>query len=230
MAEQSPFDRRNIEPPRMAHSQGLLDQLNLPPALVNFLYQYQRVIWVVVTGIVIIGISYAAYTSYQDQRFSRGQAAYDAAQRAGSDNRPQLEEVVRHYGATPSGIWARVDLALHDIRDGNLAEAISQFEIIRSQLDAKSPLKPLVLGKLGVLYENTENFNSALEVYRALGAQAGFEAEALRALGRVYEQQGNLPEALAIYEQYLAMTATGQELDDPVREMIEFRLNQLKNQ
>lgn len=230
MAEQSPFDRRNIEPPRMAPPSGLLDQLNLPPALVDFLHRYKRVIWLVVIGIVITGISIVAYTSYRDQRAARALSAYDAAQRAGSDNQVLLEEVVRQYGSTPSGLWARVDLALQNERDGNLEEAITRFETIRSRLGATSPLKPLVLGKLGTLYENTENFNEALEAYTALAALSGFEARAHQALGRVYEQQGNLTDAQAMYEQYLAMTTTGQEQHDPVQEMIEFRLNQLKNQ
>lgn len=230
MAEQSPFDRKNIEPPRMAHSPGLLDQLNLPPALVSFFQRYQRVIWLVVAGIVITGISIAAYSSYRDQRAARALSAYDAAQRAGSENRILLEEVVQQYGATPSGLWARVDLALQSEADGNIEEAITGFETIRSRLSTASPLKPLVLGKLGTLFEDIGNFNAALEAYKALGTITGFETEAYRALGRVYEQQGSLLEAQAMYEQYLAMTTTGQELNDPAREMIEFRLNQLKNQ
>jgi predicted negative regulator of RcsB-dependent stress response len=229
MAEQSPFDRKNIEPPRMAHSPGLLDQLTLPPALVSFLQRHQRVIWLVLAGIVITGVSIAAYSSYRDQRAARALSAYDAAQRAGAENRMLLEDVVQQYGATPSGLWARVDLALQSEADGNIEEAITGFATIRSRLSAASPLKPLVLGKLGTLFEDTENFTAALEAYKALGAISGFETEAYRALGRVYEQQENHLEAQVMYEQYLAMTATDQELNDPAREMIKFRLNQLKN-
>lgn len=230
MAEQSAFDRRNIEPPPMARSSGLLDQFNLPPALISFLYRYQRIIWMVLAGIVITGISIAAYSSYRDQLASRALSAYDAAQRAGAENRPLLEQVVEQYGTTPSGLWARIDLALLDEREGNLEAAISRFETINTQLSAKSPLKPLILSKLGVLYENTDNPNGALDVYGALTMQTGFEAEAHRALGRVHEQKGNLSEAAAMYEQFMAMTADGQGANDPAWEMIEFRVNQLKRQ
>jgi predicted negative regulator of RcsB-dependent stress response len=230
MAEQSAFDRRNIEPPPVARSSGLLDQFNLPPAVISFLYRYQRTIWMVLAGIVITGVSIAGYSSYRDQIASRALSAYDAAQRAGAENRPLLEQVVQQYGTTPSGLWARIDLALLDERAGNLEAAIAQFETINARLSTKSPLKPLILSKLGVLYENTDNANAALDVYGALTKQTGFEAEAHRALGRVHEQKGNLSEAAAMYEQFMAMTADGQGNNDPVREMIEFRFNQLKRQ
>ena len=230
MAEQSAFDRRNIEPPAMAHSSGLLDQLSLPPALISFLYRYQRIIWIVLAAIVIAGISIAGYSSYRDQLEARALSAYDAAQRAGAENRPMLEQVVEQYSTTPSGTWASIDLAILNEREGNLEAAISRFETINSRLSATSPLKPLILSKLGVLYENTDNSNGALDVYGALIMQTGFEAEAHLALGRVHEQKGNLSEAAAMYEQFMAMTANGHGSNDPALEMIEFRLNQLKRQ
>ena len=48
MADQSAFDRKQIETSAMSETTGILEQLNLPPAFVSFLRKNQRMLWAIV--------------------------------------------------------------------------------------------------------------------------------------------------------------------------------------
>lgn len=230
MAEQSTFDRKNIELKTLGPPMGLMEQFNLPPALITFIRRNQRAVWLVVLGCVVLAVAVSSYTSYRDYRAGKANAALDSALIAKQDRRPLLEAVVQEYGSTPSGLWAKIELALLDEKEGQQAKAITRLEEINAGLAAQSLLKPLVLGKLAALYENENQLDKALALYSELAGKEGFAIEAYRAMGRVNELLGKKAEAAAMYGKYLEATVTpaGQGKNDPVREMVQSRLNQLK--
>ena len=88
-----------------------------------------------------------------------------------------------------------------------------------------------MLSKLGALYENDKQLEKALASYTGLASMEGFAAEAYRAMGRIYEVQGKPAEAKSMYEKYMEKTAgpDGQPVKDPGRELVQIRLNQIKN-
>jgi predicted negative regulator of RcsB-dependent stress response len=230
MAEQSAFDRKNIELQTLAPPMGLLEHFNLPPAVIKFIRRNQRAIWTAVTGVVILIVAISAYTSYRQYRIEKAASALDAALVATQDKRQLLDKVVQEYGSTPSGLWAQIELGFLDEKEGQGAKAITRFEEINTALAAKSLLKPLVLSKLGALYENEKQFDKALALYSELAGRQGFAPDAYRAMGRVNEQLGKTEEAAAMYGKYLELTVVqgGEGKADPVREMVQSRLNQLK--
>ena len=230
MAEQSAFDRKNIELQTLGPATGLLEQFNLPPAAIKFIRRNQRTLWIVVVGCVTLAVAISAYSSYRQYRIVKAATALDAALVAKQDSRSLLEKVVQEYGATPSGLWAKVELGFLDEKEGQGAKAITRFEAINATLAPQDLRKPLVLGKLGALYENEKQFDKALLAYGDLALIEGFAPDAYRALGRVNEQLGKNAEAVAMYNKYLELTKpqVEQGKGDPVREMVQTRLNLLK--
>jgi len=230
MAEQSAFDRNNIKLQTLSHPMGLLEQFNLPPAAITFIRRNQRALWMTVAGCVIIAIAVSAYTTYHEYRVGRAAAALDAALIAKQDSRPLLEKVVQEYGSTPSGLWAKIELGFLEEKEGQRPRAITRFEEINAALAAQSLLKPLVIGKLAALYEDENQWDKALAYYTDLAGKEGFAADAYRAMGRVNEALGKNAEAATMYGKYLELTnpQDGQSKNDPAREMVQSRLNQLK--
>jgi predicted negative regulator of RcsB-dependent stress response len=230
MAEQSAFDPKKIELHSVSPGIGLLEQLNLPPKAIAFIRKNQRAIWLVVSLCVILAVAASAYSSYSEYRAGKAASALDAALAAAPDNRQLLENVAKEYGSTSSGLWAQIELAVIEEKEGQLPQVISRLAEINSGLAAESPLKPLILTKLAGLYENGRQYDKALAHYTELATNEGFAAEAYRAMGRINEQLGKKEAAAAMYTQYLetAGSSPGQGTTDPTREMIQYRLNLLK--
>jgi predicted negative regulator of RcsB-dependent stress response len=183
-----------------------------------------------VAGCVFLTVAVSAYTSYRHYRAGKAAAALDIALVAKQDSRALLEKVVQEYGSTPSSLWAKIELAFLDEKEGQRPKAITRFEAINTGLGVQSLLKPLVLGKLAALHEDENQFDKALVYYSELAGKEGFAPEAYRAMGRVNEQLSKSAEAAAMYSKYLELSPSqgGQQNNDPVREMVQARLNQLK--
>lgn len=231
MADHNAFDRNNPLLQPLGPPPGLLEQFNLPPAFIAFVRRNQRAVWLVLSLAMALIVAGAAFTTYRDYRATKAASALDAALNAKADKQKLLEQVATEYGSTPSGLWATIELAFLQEKEGQHSEAITRFEAINKRLSAKSLLKPLVLSKLGALYENDKQPEKALASYTELAGMAGFAPEAYRAMGRLYEMQGKPAEAKGMYEKYMEKTVgpDGQPVKDPVRELVQARLNQIKS-
>ena len=215
----------------MPPTEDLLDQLNLPPAVADFMRRNRRTIWTVVIIVVLLVVGIALYDSYRNYRISRAVEALDAAMLADKDQREQeLRQVIESYGATPSGLWARIELARLRQQGGDPGGAIGILEKIKSGLAQDDPARPLLLFNLGGLYEQEKKPDQALENYQELSTVKGFEAEAYKAMGRVYEGQGKREKAAEMYRKYLGLTGKNgpTQVADPERKLIEARLNRLQ--
>ena len=207
MANQSAFDPNHIKETAVSETSGLLDELNLPPAFIDFLRKNQRTLWFMVAVIAIVVTAVSLYGSYRTYRENKATAAMDAAMQADSDHQVDLlNKVVQDFTSTPTEHWARIELAQISIKNGKPAEAILQLQKVNKEVEAKNPLKPLVLFKLAGLYEETKNYQAALARYQELTAVSGFEADARYALGRVYAALHKNAEAVTAYQQYLSLT------------------------
>ncbi|HHL35686.1 MAG TPA: tetratricopeptide repeat protein [Desulfobulbaceae bacterium] len=207
MANQSAFDPNHIKETAVSETSGLLDELNLPPAFIDFLRKNQRTLWFMIAVIAIVVTAVSLYGSYRTYRENKATAAMDAAMQADSDHQVDLlNKVVQDFTSTPTEHWARIELAQISIKNGKPAEAILQLQKVNKEVEAKNPLKPLVLFKLAGLYEETKNYQAALARYQELTAVSGFEADARYALGRVYAALHKNAEAVTAYQQYLSLT------------------------
>ena len=233
MADQNVFSPENIKLQPLGPPPGLLEQFNLPPRAIAFIRRNQRQIWVAITVCAVIAVAVSGYTTYRDWQAGKAASALDAALAAKTDNRQMLEQVAREFSSSPSGLWATLELARLDENDNQPEKALARYQTIAAALSAKSPLKPLVLYKIGGLHEREKQLDKALAAFTQLAECPGFEAEASRSMGRVQEELGNKEQAASMYNRYLELTAVasapGQQAPlDPEREMVRFRLNRLK--
>jgi predicted negative regulator of RcsB-dependent stress response len=233
MAKQSSaFDLKHIEETAVVEPSGVLDQLNLPPALTDFLRKNQRIIWIVIAVVATVVTVVSLYGSYRTYTLNKAAEAFDQALMLdGAQKKTALVEVVEKYGSTPSATWSRVELARMDEKEGNLKGAIEILNEINAPLKTGNLLKPLVLVNLGGLYEQNNQPDQALVVYQELKAIKGFEPQAVNSLGRVYESKGDKKQAAAMFREYLNLTAVegkDPQQDDAVRTMVRAALNRLQ--
>ncbi len=232
MAKQdSAFDLKHIEEAAAVETSGFLDELNLPPAVTDFLRKNQRVIWLVVGVVATVVTVVSLYESYRDYTLNKAARAYDQSMLLDGEAKVSaLQQVVSEYSSTPLALWSRVELARIEQTDGKTAEALSKLVEIKGTLKDDDMLKPLVLMNIGGLYEQVKQFGKAVEIYKELQSFKGFDKEALHSLGRVYEAQGNKDEARAMYEQFLLLAAGDGPAagnTDPVKKMVQASLNRL---
>ncbi len=230
MSEPGTFDPNQLKLQPLGPPPGLLDQFNLPPKVVAFMRAHQRSLWAAFIAVIVLSLSWAGYDAYQNNRQQQAASALDAALRATEDKGGRLEQVSTQFAGTDAALWAKVEMALLAEREGQAAKAITQLEAINNELKAKSLLKPLLLGKLAGLAEREGKLDRALALYSELSAWESFAMEAFRARGRVSEQMGNKEEAIAMYSKYLELESAQsfQSGSNPVRELVQSRLNQLK--
>jgi len=230
--QQSAFDLKHIEETAAVETSGILDQLNLPQPLIDFLRKNQRTIWIVVGIVATVVTVVSLYGSYRNYTLKNAAKAYDQAlMLEGDQKKVALEKMADKYGSTLSATWSRVELAHMDQAAGDLAGAIDKFTAISSGLKETSLLKPLILVNLGGLYEQDKQPEKALSVYQELKNLKGFESAAVNSLGRVYETQGNNEKAAQMFQQYLTMTTregNAPQQDGPVRAMVRASLNRLQ--
>lgn len=101
-----------------------------------------------------------------------------------------MEKLLADYGATPSALWAEVELARLDEQAGKTEAAVSRYQAVLDKLKRDSKLEPLVLGKLAGLEENRKHWDAALGYLKRLEGIAGRAPDAALAMGRIYETQG----------------------------------------
>ncbi|PIE56001.1 MAG: hypothetical protein CSA34_06200 [Desulfobulbus propionicus] len=231
MAEQKAFDPNRSPFEKLHEPQGLLEHLNLPPKAVTFIRKHQRTIWVVVILLALTVTAVSLYTSYRERRIAKGAAALETAMAATADKDMQLQGVIDEYGSTPSGIWARIELARYHVEQGERQQGIAELEAVKKDLGADSSLLPLVLLNLGGLHEEEDKLNVAVAEYEELSRITGFSADAWFALGRVAEEQGKPQEAVSFYQKYLGVVANKQgSIPDSRQQMVEERIGRLQKQ
>lgn len=231
MNQQSAFDRQHIEESSTIQPPGLLEQFNLPPEVIAFIRKNQRTIWIVVGCIALIVVAVALYNQYSDYREQKAASAFTLAmQEKGAKKAESLVKMVEEFGSTPSGMWARIELAHLAAQEGKLDKAIQEFNGVKSEISAKDPLMPLVLYALGVYHEKNNAQAKALEAFKELIAYKGFEEDSYEAMGRIYEAQGQKDNAMEMYKKSLEHGAEGDLSSgaNPDREIIQAKINSLQ--
>ena len=222
MAEPNSAGRTPQEPPPLYHEAGLLEEFNLPPKAIRYLRAHQRQLWTIFGLALALVLVLAGIDSYRGHWLKKGAEALDAALHAESGQREQLEKLLADYGATPSALWAEVELARLDEQAGKTEAAVSRYQAVLGKLKRDSKLEPLVLGKLAGLEENRKHWDAALGYLERLEGIAGRAPDAALAMGRIYEAQGKKAEALAMYKKFVEATAISLEESgvDQRRQMI----------
>jgi predicted negative regulator of RcsB-dependent stress response len=231
--QQSSFHLKDLrESAHVEQHNGVLDQLDLPPAIVEFLQQNQRKIWTVVSIIAVVIIVASLYDSYRTYTLDKAARAYDAALLLeGNEQVAALNKTKEDFGSTPSAVWSQIQLAHLDQGAGKYKEAVARLEELNSDLKEDDLLKPLVMVNLGALYEQQQELDKAVAAYENLQQKEGFEELALSNLGRIYEEMGKKEQAVAMYQRYMSLKKQGEagpaSQNSLARDMVQASLNRL---
>ena len=228
MAGESPFEKKFVEESAKTDLPGVLDQLTLPPAFIEFVRKYQQAIKIAAIVITVVVIVWAIYDSYRTNRLEKsGSALYSGLQIDDNERSQALEKVIADYNGTPASTWAHVELAHTDMKNAQFSGAIEKYESIRTRVGTKSPLYPLVTYGIAQAFEAQEKFKEALAEYEGLKKTVGFEAISVFGMARIHEIEGRKDEALKIYEQYLS-SFTGAEQNNPDKVLIEEKIARIR--
>jgi predicted negative regulator of RcsB-dependent stress response len=231
--QQSSFQLNDLrENAHVEQHNGMLDQLDLPPGVVEFLQKNQRKIWTVVSIVAAVIIIAALYDTYRTYTLNKAAKAYDAALLLEEEQRATaLQKVEEDFSSTPSAGWSQIQLSRLDQEAGKYKEAVERLEALKGELGEEDLLRPLVLANLGALYEQNKQLDKAVAAYELLQKKEGFEALALNGLGRVYETMDKKDQAVAMYQRYMSLTEkkgeAGPAQNSLARDMVQASLNRL---
>lgn len=228
MASENAFNKRLTAETTMDKVEGLLEHFNLPPKAIAFIRRNKSIIKIILIAVIVAVVSGSLYKSYRERiREEASSALATAMQQTGSDQAEALRKVADTYGSTSSALWAKIELAHLDMKNGAYADAGTKYSGILGELKKASPLYPLVLFGMAQSHEADRKYPEAMSRYDALKNFKGFEHLAYTGMGRIEEMQGNIDQAIAVYNDFLMSIG-----DDPMlaqaKEEIQSKIARLK--
>jgi predicted negative regulator of RcsB-dependent stress response len=226
MAKEDIFEKEYVDERDKNNLEGLLEQLNLPPAAVKFVRDNKRMVQAGIAVLVIAVVAWALYGSYRDSQIKKSSEALFAAQElSGQQMLDKLAEVEKDFSGTDAGLWASINSAQELMKNGKMSEAQQKFTEIRADLKATSALWPLVTVGIAQSAEATGDFQRAVDEYGNLMGLEGYKDIGFLGSARVQELQGNVERALELYEQYLVELGPSAALQ---KVMVEEKIARLK--
>ena len=205
MAEDNTYLQKDILSKPLETTHGLLEEFNLPPKVIKFLRTNRNNIFYAIAAVMIAILAWSYYGHYVADR--NDQAAALLSQAVKQDNVEQravmFNKVVADYGQTGSATWAKIELGHLSFDRGDYDDAINRYQVVLDSLSSGSPLLPLVQYNLAQAFENKKSFKEALAAYLELTELNGFNGEAYLSLARIYEVQGVLAQAKAMYKKVI---------------------------
>ncbi len=198
MAQQhSAFSKKHIEEVTAA-KRTLLEELNLPPAVIKFIRENSTAIQAVLISIFLGICGWSYYDYYTTKKMNDAAALYSRAQQepTAAGRRQFMEKVVADYASTGAALWSRIALAHEKSSEDRLAD----LERIANDVKRDNPVYPLLQYDLARSYEMKNELDRALAVYKTLAEIPGFAAVSYLAMGRIYELKDDGAQAVAMYE------------------------------
>nr|MBF0221152.1 tetratricopeptide repeat protein [Desulfobulbaceae bacterium] len=226
MAKSDVFNKKHED--TLAHDKrAILEEMNLPPALITFIRSNSKNIKIVI-AVLFVGLlaweGFAKYSSVQREKSST--MLYDAISADDTAvQAEQLKELADKYASSGSAVWAQVELGHLALKDGKYQEAAGFYASALDNLSSKNPLYPLVQFSLAQAYENLADTVKAKQIYKELIEIPGFASEGHLGLGRIAEEAGDFKQALTQYQGYVNLPDVG---PGPTKDWVEGRISQLK--
>ena len=229
MSNQDLFSQKNITPIDPERKSDILDELNLPSKLKDFLRENARNLQIIAISTAVIVVGWILYGQYTDLQENKGASLLTTALQENSvDQKTQtLANVIEQYPRTSAAQWSSVELAHLDYQAARFQEAATRYETILEKLAGDSSLAPLVRLNLAQSYEELADYDKALGQYQLLKEVTGFSKEAYLALGRVYVLQNEPDSARRVYEEYL--NSLGEEPDPAIEDQVQAKLALLQS-
>jgi predicted negative regulator of RcsB-dependent stress response len=225
---ESAFNKRLTAESTMDKVEGLLEHFNLPPKAITFIRANQRIIQISLAILIAAVVIGSLYGSYRQKVREEAASALAKAMELQDDGKAEaLRKVAEEYSSTASALWAKVDLAHLDMKNGAFADAGEKYRKVLVDLKKDNPLYPLVLFGIAQSFEADKKYEEAATQYDLLKNIKGFEHIGYAGMGRIEESQGNIDKAIAIHNNFLLSIG-----DDPsfaqAREEITAKIARLK--
>jgi predicted negative regulator of RcsB-dependent stress response len=204
MAKEDIFEKEHVDEREKNNLEGLLEQMNLPPAAVKFVKENKRLVQAGIAILVIAVVTWALYGSYRDNQIKKStEALFSAQELSGQQMLDKLAEVEKDFGKTDAGLWAGINTAQELMKNGNMVEAQQKFSEVRNDITTASALWPLVTVGIAQSAEAAGDFQRAVSEYESLMDLEGYKDIGFLGSARLLELQGNSEQALELYESYL---------------------------
>ncbi len=204
MANESAFNKKLTAETNMDKVEGLLEHFNLPPKVIDFIRLNQRILQIAIVVIVLAVVFWSLYGSYRERIREEASTALSTALQSDKTGQAEaLRGVIEKYAGTSSALWARVELAQLDIKNGSYGDAAKKYTEILTDVKDSNPLYALVIFGLAQALEGEKRFAEATRQYDQLKNIKGYEQIAYAGMGRIEENEGNIDKAIAIYNDFL---------------------------
>ena len=222
--EHSAFTKKYVEEVSPS-KRTLLDELNLPPKVTEFIRQNENPIKIVLIAIVVLicANTFWNYYSLKQKNDSASLLAQAMRQTEDATRIEQLKKVVDQYSGSGAALWGEVTLAQQMLEDEKYQEAVNTYNGIINDVSDDNPIYPLILQDLARAYELNGEFENGLKQYAALRDIEGFTTIGYLGEARLYEQMGEKDQAKDAYEKAL----TQQDLSPAVQEWLEYKLDNI---
>ncbi|KJR98070.1 MAG: hypothetical protein VR65_21410 [Desulfobulbaceae bacterium BRH_c16a] len=204
MASENAFNKRLTAETTMDKVEGLLEHFNLPPKVIAFIRANQRIIQISLAIVIAAVVFGALYSSYRERIREEASSTLAKAMQQSDEGRAEaLNKVVEEYASTSSALWAKIELAHLDMKNGSFSAAGDKYGKVLADLKKTNPLYPLVLFGMAQSFEADKKYTEATTQYDLLKAYKGFEHIAYSGMARIEEMQGNIDKAIAIHNNFL---------------------------
>lgn len=205
MSAQSLFSKKNIQSKQLDSRRDLLEELNLPPALISFVRKNTRSLQIGFICMVVLVLAWVFFDYYTEMQEKKGNSLLATGLQTDSvEQRVQvLENVINDYGRTDAARWSKIELAHMDYNEGRFEAAIAKYKEVLDALPADNSLVPLTRLNLAQSYEKTGQYDLAIAQYNFLKKATGFSNQAYWALGRIYLAKEDPAQARSNYEELL---------------------------
>ena len=228
MSERSAFEKIHVEESEKGDLGGVLEQLNLPPAVVTFVRENIRLVQICIAAAVIIVVAWSLYDSYRDKKIEEGSSALSVAVDI-EDTQAKIDQLMAvssNYPRTSSAQWAKINAAHEMIKTEQKDEALTIYQDILADIDESSPLYPLVTLSLAQGQEIIGNYTEAAAGFENVKNIEGYQDAGYFGLARISEAQGDNQKALEIYEEYLTTLMNVAEMNQ--KSLVEEKIARLK--
>ncbi|VAW38360.1 hypothetical protein MNBD_DELTA03-715 [hydrothermal vent metagenome] len=189
---------------------AILEELNLPPVVIEFFRKNETMIkvgLVILVVLVLGGEGYQKYTANQAEKSSA--MLYSALQSTDMARESKiLGKLSKKYSHTGSALWADIELGHVAFKKGDFSQAADFYSKALARISDTHPMYPLVLYSLAQAYENMDKVDKAKDAFLKLTDINGFIGEGDLGLARIYEKHGDPAQALTYYQEYIKLPET----------------------
>lgn len=227
MAGQSAFEKLHVEE-KKADLGGLLEELNVPDKVVQYVRRKQKTIYVIIFIVIVAVVAWSLYGSYTEKKTMNSSSALAIAKSEPENVRGEaLQKVINDFPGTKAAMWATVELAHSDMQNKNYSAALEKYGSVREGMKESDPAFALLVYGIAQALEMDNKYEQAYAEYSTLKRIKGFEGIGYPGMARIKEMQGETTKALEIYDEYRS-SITGENQNNPDMLFLEEKISSLK--